>query len=120
LIKVISEFVSNTIKAKKGYRLVSYGSIVLIVMLSVGVYSVMITKKPTVPSYDYDIYNTRGTIPAQIDELTGHAITDTSVGLSINIIGQSKDADGSVSEVTIRDGSILQSMPMYTFLCMIV
>ncbi|MBS1257475.1 MAG: hypothetical protein MAG551_00519 [Candidatus Scalindua arabica] len=108
LINIISEFVGNTIKAKRGYRLVSYGSIALIVMLSVGIYSVMITKDTTIP-YDYDIYNTRGGTPTQLDELTGQANTETSLELSMNIIGQRKDTDGSISRVTIEEGSILQS-----------
>jgi Trypsin-like serine proteases, typically periplasmic, contain C-terminal PDZ domain len=109
VINVISEFISNTIRAKRGYRLVSYGSIALIVMLSVGIYSLMITEKPMVPSYDYDIYNTRGGTPTQLDELTGQAKTETSLELSMNIIGQRKDTDGSVSRVAIEEGSILQS-----------
>jgi S1-C subfamily serine protease len=108
LINVISEFVSNTIRAKRGYRLVSYGSIALIVMLSVGIYSVMITKDTTIP-YDYDIYNTRGTTPTQLDELTGQVKTESSLELSMNIIGQRKEADRSVSKVTIEEGGILQS-----------
>ena len=108
LIKVILEYVNNTIRAKRGYRLVSYGSIALIVLLSVGIYSVMITKDTTIP-YDYDIYNTRGTTPTQIDELTEQAKTETSLDLSMNIIGQRKDTDGSVSRVTIEEESVLQS-----------
>ncbi|ODS31608.1 MAG: protease [Candidatus Scalindua rubra] len=108
LINIISEFVGNTIRAKRGYRLVSYGSIALIALLSIGIYSIMFTREPTIP-YDYDIYNTRGSTPTQIDELTEQAKTETSLDLSMNIIGQRKDTDGSVSRVTIEEGSILQS-----------
>lgn len=108
LINIISEFIDNTLRARRGYRLVSYGSIALIVILSVGVYSVMITKEATIP-YDYDIYNTRGGTPTQLDELTGQVNTDALLELSMSIIGHRKDTDGSISKVTIEEGSILQS-----------
>lgn len=108
LFEVILEFVSNTIRAKRGFRLVPYGSIALIVMLSVGVYSVLLTEKPTMPPpNDYGII-TRGTTPTQIDELLEQSELEP-LDLSINIIGQRKDTNGSVSKVTIKEGSVLQS-----------
>jgi LysM repeat protein len=71
LSSIISEFISNTIRARRGYRFVSYGSIALIVMLSVGVYSVIPTlppEQPTLPSpNDYGII-TRGGAPTQLTE----------------------------------------------------
>ena len=71
LSSIISEFISNTIMARRGYRFVSYGSIALIVMLSVGVYSVIPTlppEQPTLPSpNDYGII-TRGGAPTQLTE----------------------------------------------------
>ncbi len=108
-INVISEFISNTIRAKKGYRLVLYGSIALIVILSVGIYDVMITMKPTVPPYDNGIYKTRGSTPTQLDALTGQVEAGTPLEISMHIIDQSKNVYGRVSEVTFRNGSMLQS-----------
>ncbi len=60
------------------------------------------------PPNDYGII-TRGTTPTQIDELTGQVETETSLELFMHIIGQRRDTDGSISKVTIRNGSILQS-----------
>ena len=112
LSRIISEFISNTIRARRGYRFVSYGSIALIVMLSVGVYSVIPTlppEQPTLPSpNDYGII-TRGGAPAQITDLTEQVEGEVSLGLSMHIISHGKDTDGSVSEVTIEEGSILRS-----------
>ncbi len=106
LIEIILEFVSNTIRAKKGFRLVPYGSIALLLLL-IGVYSIMFTKTPTVP-YDYDTSKTRGAAPTQLDELLEQSELEP-LELSINIIGQRKDANGSVHKVTIEEGSVLQS-----------
>ena len=64
-------------------------------------------RETTVQPYDYDIYNTRGTTPTQLDELTGQAKTETSLGLSINIMVKEKMLM-ECSKVT-REGSILQS-----------
>ena len=112
LSSIISEFISNTIRARRGYRFVSYGSIALIVMLSVGVYSVIPTlppEQPTLPSpNDYGII-TRGGAPTQIADLTEQVEDEVSLGLSMRIISHGKDTDGSVSEVTIEEGSILRS-----------
>ena len=112
LSSIISEFISNTIMARRGYRFVSYGSIALIVMLSVGVYSVIPTlppEQPTLPSpNDYGII-TRGGAPTQIADLTEQVEDEVSLGLSMRIISHGKDTDGSVSEVTIEEGSILRS-----------
>jgi tetratricopeptide (TPR) repeat protein len=69
LSSLISEFISNTIRARRGYRFVSYGSIALIVMLSVSVYSVM---PPTIPPPSI----TRGGTPTQITDLTEQAEDD--------------------------------------------
>ncbi|MFQ5963672.1 MAG: trypsin-like peptidase domain-containing protein [Candidatus Scalinduaceae bacterium] len=107
LIEVIIEFARNTIRAKKGFRLVPYGSIALIAFLSIGVYSIMYTKTPTVP-HDYDTSKTRGASPTQFDELVKQSELEP-LALSINIIGQRKDTDGSVHKVAIEEGSILQS-----------
>lgn len=76
-INVISEFIGNAIMARKGYRLVSYGSIALIVMLSVGVYSVMLTEKPIVPTPSpYGTLNMRGDgTSTQLGDLTGEVAT---------------------------------------------
>jgi len=109
IINVISEFISNTVMARKGYRVASYGSIALIVMLSVGVYSVMLTEKPTTSPYVYNIHTTRGGTPVQPGGSAGVELTETSLELSMHIIGQSKNVDGSVSRVTVGDGSVLQS-----------
>ena len=112
LSSIISEFISNTIMARRGYRFVSYGSIALIVMLSVGVYSVIPTLPPEQPALplpnDYGII-TRGGAPTQIADLTEQVEDEVSLGLSMRIISHGKDTDGSVSEVTIEEGSILRS-----------
>ena len=112
LSSIISEFISNTIMARRGYRFVSYGSIALIVMLSVGVYSVIPTLPPEQPTLplpnDYGII-TRGGAPTQIADLTEQVEDEVSLGLSMRIISHGKDTDGSVSEVTIEEGSILRS-----------
>ncbi|MFQ5965380.1 MAG: anti-sigma factor family protein, partial [Candidatus Scalinduaceae bacterium] len=86
LIEIALEFASNTIRAKKGFRLVPYGAIALIALLSIGVYGIMYTKIPTVPR-DYDTSKTRGTTPAQLDELLKQSELEP-LALSINIIGQ--------------------------------
>jgi len=118
LINVISDFIGNTLRAKRGYRIVSYGSIALIVMLSVGVYSVMLTEEPAMPQpNDYGIITRGGTLTqiadlteqAEDDELAKQVETETLPGFSMHIIGQREDADGSVSRVTIEEGSVLQS-----------
>ena len=112
LSSIISEFISNTIRARRGYRFVSYGSIALIVMLSVGVSSVMITEQPTLPPDDYGIITrspSAGGAPTQIADLTEQVEDEVSLGLSMRIISHGKDTDGSVSEVTIEEGSILRS-----------
>jgi S1-C subfamily serine protease len=121
LIEVILEYVSNTIRVKRGYRLVPYGTIALIVLLSIGVYSIMFIKTPTIP-HDFETYKTRGVAPSKFDDLiddTTEQVTKPQVmvteetgmplELSMNIIGQRKDDDGSVHNITIEDGSILQS-----------
>ena len=125
LSSIISEFISNAIRARRGYRFVSYGSIALIVMLSVSVYSVMpptMTIPPpiitrggtpaqitdlTEQAVDYEL--TRGGTPAQNTDLTEQVEGEVSLGLSMHIISHGKDTDGSVSEVTIEEGSILRS-----------
>ena len=112
LANVIFEFFGKAIRARRGYRFVSYGSIALIVMLSVGVYSVIPTLPPEQPALplpnDYGII-TRGGAPTQIADLTEQVEDEVSLGLSMRIISHGKDTDGSVSEVTIEEGSILRS-----------
>ena len=48
LIKVVFEYI-NTLRAKKGYRLAPYGSIAMIALLSIGIYSMMFIKTPPMP-----------------------------------------------------------------------
>jgi hypothetical protein len=104
LTNVIFEFISNTIRARSGYRLVSYGSIALIVVLSVGIFNNNVTyyiKSTTSTSNDY-----LASAPSE-DRIRGARVTE--VELSMEIIGKRKNADGSVSVVTIEDGSVLQT-----------
>ena len=104
LTNVIFEFISNTIRARSGYRLVSYGSIALIVVLSVGIFNNNVTyyiKSTTSTSNDY-----LASAPSE-DRIRGARVTE--VELSMKIIGKRKNADGSVSVVTIEDGSVLQT-----------
>jgi tetratricopeptide (TPR) repeat protein len=49
LIKVVFEYINNTLRAKKGYRLAPYGSIAMIALLSIGIYSMMFIKTPPMP-----------------------------------------------------------------------
>jgi hypothetical protein len=120
LFGVILEFVGNTIRAKKGYWLVPYGSIALLLLL-IGIYSIKLTKDPTVPP-DLETYKTRGVAPPKFDDLiddTTEQVAEQQVmvteeiemplELSIIIIGQWRDVDGSVHKITIEERSILQS-----------
>jgi hypothetical protein len=92
LTNVIFEFISNTIRARSGYRFVSYGAPALIVMLSIYIgmpaYKLATsTLSMKIIPYDYSEDRTR----------------------SGSSEGKRKNADGSVSEVKIEEGSVLQS-----------
>ena len=107
IINVISEFLNNTVRANKTYRLAAFGSIALILIITC-IYG-LVPPKETIAPYEFDTHGTRGSTPTQIDELTGQVGAETLLELTMYIIGQSKSVDGSVSKVMVRDGSILQS-----------
>jgi len=89
-------------KPRKLNSKILYGVAALIVLISIIFSIVYFKRKPEVP-INSETFKTKSVKHTMI-------VTEAiPLELSMNIIGQREDADGNVSEVIIKEGSILQS-----------